>query len=131
MKATRRLPQQQPLLLGQGWPPGCSLGTVLSYRISIFLPLPFFVRISGLSGNTWFVLLRLHAQRLGFQTSSSYSSSAPLCSSLSVSVVVTARCYVQSFCPPLHLPSSRASILSSLCITATPRLRAGRAFSRQ
>lgn len=56
-----------------------------------------------LSGNTWFVLCYdLHAQRLGFQTSSSSSSSsAPLCSSLSVSIVVTARCYVRSFCPPL------------------------------
>lgn len=82
---------------------------------------PSLCECSGLSGNTWFVLLRLHAPRLGFQTSS-YSSSAPLCSSLSVSIVVTARCYVQSFCPPLHLPSSRASSLSSLCVTATPSL---------
>lgn len=88
--------------------------SLFSYRY------PSLCECSGLSGNTWFVLLRLHAQWLGFQTSSSYSSSAPLCSSLSVSIVVTARCYVQTFCPPLHLPSSRASSLSSLCITATP-----------
>lgn len=100
--------------------PGPGLATRLFSGNCAFLQNLYFLTVTLLCGNVagWvetpgLCCVRTACSALGFRPPPPLPPLLPVLLLLSVSIVVTARCYVRSFCPPLHLPSPRASSLSS------------------
>lgn len=133
MKTARRLPAptaSAPSWVRVGPRPGSGISGDCAFpQISVFLPYPLRWGVVAEWKHLVCALLWLHAERVGFQTcssflpSSSHSHAPPsLYFSALFSIVVTAQHHGQSVCPPSHLPPTSKSVVSSVvsCMSLPP-----------